>query len=948
MIPFRGVMVGREHQLLHVVNFILDLSMEESNGILFLWAPPGIGKTRLVIEVERSIPERDFIFIDGSNAAGSAPFSEFLEKWFDQNPGAAPDQNLEAFGSIWEGLILALSIGLPGEYRNLRREMEEVRPYIEYILGLNFDMESIAFRLEPAQRAEKIRHALVNFFDMLALQDPLVIVLENVQWFSREDLLTAKRIIESTAGAGRALIVTGRPDEEGKSPYFPDTASYVRIDTLLLDGLPQASIKSFVEESGIGAPEEKLLEFLWDRAGGVPLFLEQAIDYLSETGSIESGGGELQLKAPLTDKSVTIREMFISRMLLMSDSFRRVAMAASVLGGSFRRSEIKAMVPAESVDDCLRTGIKKRIFDMEGSSGSFSHILFREWISEMTPVSELREFHLKAGRVLEKESESYASPSRLERISDHYLFGGDNGKAASFMEQAAEAYAEVFDNRAASKLYRKLIPMLDEPEKTNTELKLSDVYKNAGLLNRGMELLSATLERIHGCSSVEMYCEALVMLKLGAYMSSSGMLAEGEEMLLNCLAVFQDAGDIDNQALAVMQLGLAVRSAGRIDEAIVLVERSIELARESGKPNLICAALYWSAITYRQTGNYQKMKECTEEQVELAERSGIIKSIIMGYDNLMRVHIYNRDYEAAEEVHEKLRRAAEKTANWAALSTATSKLGIIHLRRGEWESAMECFGKCVSLTEKTGNLRAKCAALGNLAHASIEKEDLVSALKYSTELIDTASTIGFRTGLMSGYSRMGYIFSLRGDYESALDCIQTQIEHAEYLQDIRNLSHGWEMIADIQFRLNEIPESITSIDRAIEYSTKASDMLLYSNQLTLKGRILFSGGRKREAEAFLKEALTHIEGRKGKDKLVFRCRLYLQVIEAETDPGSVAKILELLDSAPDSCCRGETYYCHWKLTGDSVSASRAADLLAESIGSLKQPVIQRLLDDLKE
>ncbi len=939
-------MVGREHQLLRAVSFILDLEMEESNGILFLWAPPGIGKTRLVIEVERSIPQRDFMFIEGNNAAGSAPFSDLLENWFDLNPGAAPDQNLEAFSSIWEGLILNLSIGLPRECRDLRDELEEARPYFEYILGLNFDKESIAFRLEPAQRAEKISRALVTFFDVLALRDPLVIVLENIQWFSREDLITVKRIIENTSGAARAFIVTGRPDEDGNEPDFPGTASYVRTDTVVLDGLPQSSIRSFVEELGSVSPEEKLVEFLWDRAGGVPLFLEQVIDYLNETGSIESCGSELLLKAPVSGIPVSIREMFISRMMLMSDSARRVAIAASVLGGSFRRSDLEAMIDAESVDHCLKTCVEKRIFNLEGSGGSFSHILFRDWISEMSPIAELREFHLMAGRLLEKESESYPSPSRLEKISDHYLFGGDDAKAASFLEQAAAAYADIFENRAASRLYRKLIPMQDEPEKTDTELKLSDVYKNEGLLNRGIELLSGTLDRIRDSSSIDRYCEALVMLKLGAYMSSSGKLAEGEEMLLNCLSVFEESDDIDNQTIAVMQLGLAVRSAGRIPEAINLVERSIELARKSGKPNLICASLYWSAITYRQTGDYQKMKRCTEEQVELAEGSGIIKSIIMGYDNLMRVHIYNRDYEAAEEVHEKLRSAAEKTANWAALSTATSKLGIIHLRRGEWESAMECFGKCVSLTEKTGNIRAKCAALGNLAHVSIEMEDLGSALKYSTELIDTASTIGFRTGLMSGYSRMGYIFSLRGDYESALDCIQTQIEHAEYLQDIRNLSHGWEMIADIQFRLNEIPESIASIERAIEYSMKASDMLLYSNQLTLKGRILFLSGMKGEAEEYLKEALTHIEGRKGREKPAFLCRLYLDVIKAQSDPESSSKILELLDCAPDSCCKGETYYCHWKLTADGLSASRAAELLTESIGSLQQPVIQRLLDDL--
>ena len=123
-------------------------------------------------------------------------------------------------------------------------------------------------------------------------------------------------------------------------------------------------------------------------------------------------------------------------------------------------------------------------------------------------------------------------------------------------------------------------------------------------------------------------------------------------------------------------------------------------------------------------------------------------------------------------------------------------------------------------------------------------------------------------------------------------------------------------------------------------------MLLYSTQLTLKGRILFLSGMKREAEEYLKEALTHIEGRKGREKPAFRCRLYLDVIKAQSDPESSSKILELLDCAPDSCCKGETYYCHWKLTADGLSASRAAELLTESIGSLQQPVIQRLLDDL--
>ena len=621
-------------------------------------------------------------------------------------------------------------------------------------------------------------------------------------------------------------------------------------------------------------------------------------------------------------------------------------MAASVLGSSFRRSDIAAMVETESVNYDLMTGAAKRIFTLDGSSGSFSHILFRDWISELSPAEELRVLHLKAGLILEKESESYPSPSRMERISDHYLFGGEKEKAAVFMGRAAAAYAENYENRSASRLYRKLIPMLDEPEKTRTELQLSDVYKNEGLLNEGTALLSGTLERIHSLQSIDTHLEALVMLKLGMQLGSSGKLKESEEILRNCLEVFEDCDDIENQAVAVMNLSLIVRSAGRTAEALNLVERSLELARKSKDTRLICASLYWSAITYRQTGDFRKMKKCTEEQVELAEESGIIKSIIAGYDNLMRIHIYNRDYDAAVEVHDKLREAAEKTANWAALSTATSKMGIIHLRRSKWNAAMECFRQCVKLSEKTGNLRAKCAALGNLAHASIEVEDFAAALKYSTELIDTASAIGFRTGLMAGYARMGYIFSLRGDYESALDCLQTQIEHAESLQDIRNLSDGWAAIADIQFKMNEIPDSIASIERAMKYSLKADDMLLYSSQLAYRGRILFMSGSKQEAEISLKKALSLTEGREGRGKRVFRCRLYLSAIKAETDPDLYNEILDMVNEAPDAELKGEVYYCHWKLTGNTESAAKAVDLLTESVGSLPKPVLQRLLDDL--
>ena len=54
----------------------------------------------------------------------------------------------------------------------------------------------------------------------------------------------------------------------------------MRKDTLLLDGLPEESIKYFVEELGSGSPEDRLVEFLWERAREAEGILKEALTHI--------------------------------------------------------------------------------------------------------------------------------------------------------------------------------------------------------------------------------------------------------------------------------------------------------------------------------------------------------------------------------------------------------------------------------------------------------------------------------------------------------------------------------------------------------------------------------------------------------------------------------------------------------------------------------------------
>jgi hypothetical protein len=97
-------MVGREHTLSRAVRFAEKLELEGCSGILRIWADPGMGKTRLVTEMERSMPHLRFLLLRGEPFEGHSVFGSFLEDWFGLSPGMDPDWNSRAFDRGWEAL----------------------------------------------------------------------------------------------------------------------------------------------------------------------------------------------------------------------------------------------------------------------------------------------------------------------------------------------------------------------------------------------------------------------------------------------------------------------------------------------------------------------------------------------------------------------------------------------------------------------------------------------------------------------------------------------------------------------------------------------------------------------------------------------------------------------------------------------------------------------------
>ncbi len=914
--------------------------------MLAYWAPSGTGKTRLVSGISRAMPETDFSVVEAVSIPGTSPFSSYIQSWFGLDH-SDEEASRERFSDLFDGLLTHME-AVGESAGDFRRELLRTRLWLEELAGIT--RKGASSGSGQSMRSRNLADAVTAFFSVLSLVNPIVVVFENMHWFSGVDLSLTQALIHSSQGLAISFLATSRPCEDGSEPPFPSSTSLHDRFVVKLEGIPRDSLADFVFGFTRHRPSPALEMLLWDRAGGIPLFLEHTLEYLEETGALHQPANLLELTQDAPELPETMMELLAARIGLLPAGFGKLISAAAVFVRGVSIGTLARVAGRELKPSLLAEGLKRHILSKDGEDYAFTHSLLRQSALGMIPDRELEALHIRAAGALVDEGDITAG--RLEEIGDHFLLGGDIPKAADYLGRAAQMYADGFENEAAINVRRRLAPLLDEPARTENVLETVVVQSNSGLMNESVDILVHTLDGAADNPLIDDLLKAKLMMRLGMCLGSTGKLKEAAGFLSEALLVFADIDDKLCMSMTLRHMGMVELSAGETTDAIEHLEESVRLARLTALPAEICSSLYWSAIAYRQTGSLDQMRTSTEEQVAIAEENDLLQSRISGYDNLMRLHIYTTDYESAEKAHSLLIDVADRCGNWAALSAAASKMGIIHLRREEWEESVECFNRCVTLTGRTGNLRARCAALGNLAHAALGMEDTASAMRYSTRLIDTSAAIGFRSGLMSGYARMAYIFNLRGAWEPAMDCLETQIEFAEAMGDSRNLSDGYATKARILLCLDRLDEALEFIGKAIEVSEATGAAKLHASQYELRGRLLNLLGRYTDSIADLERSFGMTDGKKGRERVAFSSLLHLEASRSRTgDDEAAARLLSMLDDAPDDSLKTDLFYAHWRLTGDSGSAAGARTGLEELLAKKDQPLARRMLasmDDIPE
>ena len=158
---------------------------------------------------------------------------------------------------------------------------------------------------------------------------PLVAVFEDLHWIDGETQALLDSLVESLPAARLLLLVNYRPEYHhawGGKTYYRQ----VRIDPL-----PPESADELLEALlGSDAALGPLKRLLVERTEANPLFLEESVRALVETGALAGERGAYRLTRPVESVTIpaSVQTILAARIDRLEPEIKRLLQAAAVIG----------------------------------------------------------------------------------------------------------------------------------------------------------------------------------------------------------------------------------------------------------------------------------------------------------------------------------------------------------------------------------------------------------------------------------------------------------------------------------------------------------------------------------------------------------------------------------------------------------------------------------------
>jgi serine/threonine protein kinase/tetratricopeptide (TPR) repeat protein len=478
-----GRFVGRKEELRRVGE-VLASATRRATRVLTIRGDHGVGKTRLLHEVERRIRKGGYNV--GFYVAACPPRGREFEL-------SGIVAMLQVLCGTAEGDANDRILAVVPRLRALGLPADEVNAVLT-VLGANVPSP-------PGNANARLRQAFGRMVQSLCEDRPHTFAWDLAHAMDEESVAVLDEVIRRLRQGRLVFAFAART---GFSNPLASTAEHIEID---LADLAPAEIERLIGlRLGVDVVPDDLLRSVRARAGGHPLFVEEVIKALVEAGAVtvvERHVAAMSLAGQDLVLPKTLRGLVASRMARLGGAERTTLQAAAVLGDPIDVNVLSNMLgePMPSLERSI-AALKQREFmvDRGPSELRFASPIVPEIVADTLTPEAAREMHAAAGQAL--ETTMGARPGEhAARIAGHLFEAGDRERAAGYFAKSGARRLETRQLEAAARDYARAIALVD-PARRNAEeltawlLGLTLAVQVVRSLPDATELCQRVIERV--------------------------------------------------------------------------------------------------------------------------------------------------------------------------------------------------------------------------------------------------------------------------------------------------------------------------------------------------------------------------------------------------------------------------------------------------------------------
>jgi class 3 adenylate cyclase/tetratricopeptide (TPR) repeat protein len=693
--------------------------------VVLLSGEAGIGKSRLVQVLKDHVATAPHARIEWRGSphhqqSALYPIIDHLHRLLQWLPDDPPAEKLHRL----EATLTASGMALP-----------EAVPLLAALLSLPLPASYPPLTLPPQRQRQHTFDTLLAWLHAEAQRRPVLVIVEDLHWLDPSTLELLSLLIDQSAQARLCLVLTARPE------FHPPWTMMAHLTSLTLRRLTPAQVEHLAMHVAVDkAIPPAVLHEVIRKTDGVPLFVEELLKTVLESGLLQEHEDRYELSGPLPPLAIpaTLHDALMARLDRLA-AVKVVAQQGAAIGRTFTYELMQAVaqLDAATLQGALVLLVETEVLTQRGlppqATYTFKHALVQDAAYQSLLRSTRQQYHQQIAQVLEARLPDICE-TQPELLAHHYTEAGLSAQAIAYWQRAGQrAMARSGYREAVACFEQALVILRRLPEHRDTREQAIDLWldmRNAfvvlgdqgALLDslREAEALAKALDDPRRLGRVSLYMTEYFRME-GDY---DRAVASGQQ----ALALAESVGDLGMQVVANVYLGIAYYTRGdhpRAMEALRKVVTALagDLNREhfgmTGFPSVLSRT--WLAWCLAEVGAFREAMAHAEAGLRLAEAVDHPFSLVNAYSGIGRVYLYKGVLSQAIPL---LARGLALCQTWdirSWLHTLAGYLGRAYALSGRVAEALPLLEQAVAEGDHamwTAHLSEACLLTGQIAKAS--------------------------------------------------------------------------------------------------------------------------------------------------------------------------------------------------------------------------------------